>query len=68
MKKILALTLLTITVSMSVFAQQDIKFAEGSFNFGKIAQGTPVTHVFNFTNTGAKPVVVEYCSSSALLS
>ena len=45
MKKILALTLLAITVSVSVFAQQDFKFSEGSFNFGKIAQGTPVTHV-----------------------
>jgi hypothetical protein len=63
MKKILALTLLAITVSISVFAQQDIKFDAGSFNFGKIAQGTPVTHVFNFTNTGAKPVVVEYCTA-----
>ena len=63
MKKILALTLLAITVSISVFAQQDIKFEAGSFNFGKIAQGTPVTHVFTFKNTGAKPAVVEYCTA-----
>ena len=58
MKKILALTLLAITVSISVFAQQDIKFSEGSFNFGKIAQGTPVTHVFNFTNTGNEDLII----------
>jgi hypothetical protein len=63
MKKILALTLSAIIVSMSVFAQQDIKFVEGSFNFGKIAQGTPVTHVFTFKNAGAKPAVVEYCTA-----
>ena len=63
MKKILALTLLAITVSMSVFAQQDIKFAEGSFNFGKITQGNPVTHVFTFKNAGAKPAVIEYCTA-----
>ena len=63
MKKILALTLVALAASFSVFAQQDIKFEEGSFNFGKIAQGTPVTHVFNFKNTGAKPAVVEYCTA-----
>jgi hypothetical protein len=63
MKKILALTLVALTASFSVFAQQDIKFEEGSFNFGKIAQGTPVTHVFNFKNTGNKPAVVEYCTA-----
>jgi hypothetical protein len=63
MKKILALTLLAIAVSMSVFAQQDIKFAEGSFNFGKITQGNPVTHVFTFKNAGAKPAVIEYCTA-----
>jgi hypothetical protein len=63
MKKILALTLVALTASFSVFAQQDIKFEEGSFNFGKIAQGTPVTHVFNFKNTGTKPAVVEYCTA-----
>lgn len=63
MKKILALTLVALTATLSVFAQQDIKFEEGSFNFGKIAQGTPVTHVFNFKNTGTKPAVVEYCTA-----
>jgi len=63
MKKILALTLVALTATLSVFAQQDIKFEEGSFNFGKIAQGTPVTHVFSFKNTGAKPAVVEYCTA-----
>ncbi len=63
MKKILALTLVALTASLSVFAQQDIKFEEGSFNFGKIVQGTPVTHIFNFKNTGGKPAVVEYCTA-----
>lgn len=33
-------------------------FAETSHDFGDITQGEKVTHVFNFTNTGTKPLVL----------
>lgn len=29
-----------------------------SFDFGKIKQGTPVTHEFKFTNQGAVPLII----------
>jgi hypothetical protein len=32
---------------------------ENEFNFGKIPQGKPVTHIFEFTNTGDKPFALE---------
>lgn len=34
------------------------KFSEEEFNFGKIPQAVPVTHVFNFTNTGEEPLIL----------
>jgi len=36
-----------------------IEFKESTYSFGKIKQGTPVTHVFSFKNTSSAPVVIE---------
>jgi len=36
-----------------------IQFKESKYTFGKIKQGTPVTHVFSFKNTSAGPVFIE---------
>lgn len=77
MKKALA-TLSILFVSVALFAQTSqtsapatqkkaedyVKFTETTYNFGKIKQGTPVTHDFSFSNISAQPVVIEYASAS----
>jgi hypothetical protein len=35
-----------------------------SFDFGKIKQGTPVSHEFKFTNTGKVPLIITNVSAS----
>lgn len=39
-------------VTPSVTLEEVISFKEGEFDFGKIPQGKPVTHVFELTNSG----------------
>lgn len=63
MKKFLFLAILGLISTVSVMAQQDIKFGEGSFKFGKIEQNKPATHIFTFTNNGAKPAVIEFATA-----
>ncbi len=63
MKKFLFLAIIGLISTVSVMAQQDIKFEEGSYKFGKIEQNKPVTHIFTYTNKGAKPLVVEFASA-----
>jgi Protein of unknown function (DUF1573) len=77
MKKALV-TLSILFVSVALFAQTSqtsapatqkkaedyVKFPETSYSFGKIKQGTPVTHDFTFTNTSSQAVVIEYASAS----
>src|SRR6478609_7099560 len=67
MKRI-ALTLCAVIISAAIFAQaksdQVIKFAETKYNFGKIKQGVPVTHIFEFTNVSAQPLVIENAHAS----
>ncbi len=41
-----------------------ITFAEKTFDFGDIHQGKVVSHSFDFTNTGQKPVIIDNASSS----
>jgi hypothetical protein len=36
-----------------------LEFKEAKYSFGKIKQGTPVTHVFTFKNTSSAPVFIE---------
>lgn len=36
----------------------EFKFNEEKHDFGKIAQGTPVTTVFEFTNVGKEPLIL----------
>jgi hypothetical protein len=57
MKRILFFALLLGT--LNVFAQSPAKFTETKFNFGKLKQNVPATHVFKFVNNGAKPLVIE---------
>ncbi|MBZ5857074.1 DUF1573 domain-containing protein [Flavihumibacter profundi] len=67
--KSLALTLFAVVLSASIFAQgkkadEFAKFSEQKFNFGKIKQGVPVNHVFEFTNISDQPLVIESATAS----
>lgn len=66
MKRIAALSALIFT-ALLVFAQQAPKAAFGpvltlketSHDFGDIRQGDVVEHVFEFTNTGNEPLIIQ---------
>lgn len=45
-------------------AEEVIALKENEFDFGKIPQGKPVTHVFWFTNTGKAPFSLENVQAS----
>ena len=63
MKK-LFLAASVLLLSAGVFAQAKkaedvVKFKELTYDFGKIKQGTPVSHEFAFTNISTSPVIIE---------
>lgn len=57
-------------LSVSLFAQAPkkaedvVKFKELSFDFGKVKEGTPVTHSFTFTNISNSPIIIESAIAS----
>jgi hypothetical protein len=59
-----------LVLSAGVFAQQAqkaedvLKFKELSYDFGKIKQGSPVSHDFGFTNVSENPVIIETAMAS----
>ena len=65
MKKLILLAsaaLLTIGVfaqDQAKMAEDVVKFKELAYDFGKIKQGSPVTHDFVFTNISNSPVIIE---------
>ena len=69
MKKIL-LSLVVFAIAFASTAQNAkkaedvIKFNEVRYNFGKIKQGVPVTHDFQFSNIGNEPLIIETASAS----
>jgi hypothetical protein len=74
MKKIL-FVLMVSCFSSSLFAQTAItapvkkvdtylKFKELKFDFGKIKQGSPVTHDFPFTNVSQELITIETATAS----
>src|SRR6202012_2338241 len=65
MKKLILLASAAF-MTIGVFAQDQakkaedvVKFKELTYDFGKIKQGSPVTHDFEFTNISASPVIIE---------
>ncbi|MCO5936441.1 MULTISPECIES: DUF1573 domain-containing protein [Mucilaginibacter] len=62
MKKILLICAVVLGFAFNASAQTDtkaeFKFNEEKHDFGKIAQGTPVTTVFEFTNVGKEPLIL----------
>lgn len=70
MKKVILLASAFI-LSAGLFAQTQqkkaedvIKFKESAYDFGKIKQGTPVTHDFGFANISDAPVIIESATPS----
>src|ERR1700744_5091680 len=58
-----------VILSVGVFAQAKkaedvVKFKELTYDFGKIKQGSPVTHDFDFTNPSTNPVIIESATAS----
>lgn len=67
--KTLMLALSVMLFSTAVFAQAKkaedlVSFKEKVYDFGKIKQGVPVTHDFEFTNVTDKPVVIESATAT----
>src|ERR1700744_6731669 len=70
MKKLILLAS-TALLTIGVFAQDQakkaedvVKFKELTYDFGKIKQGSPVTHDFDFTNISTNPVIIESATAS----
>lgn len=45
-------------------AEDLVQFKELKYNFGKIKQGVPVTHDFEFSNVSGAPVIIENATAS----
>lgn len=64
-KKRLLPFLLSFLLGSALFGQSgSFKFAEESFDFGTISEGTQATHEFTFTNTGTTPIVISNVRAS----
>ncbi len=63
MKK-LVVTILIVFVGFAVQAQAEISFKTDTIDYGQIAKGSDGTRVFEFTNTGDKPLVISDVKSS----
>jgi hypothetical protein len=73
MKKLFFLMIVLAGVAVKGFGQTtpavnaDVavaSFEAQNFDFGKIKQGTPVTHEFKFTNTGKVPMIITNVQAS----
>ncbi len=54
----------TVLTSMQADQQPEFKFEKETNDFGKIAQGKPVTYEFKFTNVGEQPLILSDVQSS----
>ncbi len=57
-------TVQTVGPVISNASGASFSWREETFDFGSIPQGTPVTHVFEFTNTGNQPLVISTVDKS----
>jgi hypothetical protein len=65
MKKFFSLFVALFVFVAVGYAQKGVlKFATETHDFGKVEQGKPVTHVFEFKNTGTDPVVISDAQAS----
>jgi len=61
---VLALFIVALGFSQQKKADEVVKFTATQFDFGKIKQGAPVTHDFEFKNVSKQPVVIESATAS----
>lgn len=52
------------TVNQAATPLENLSLKESEFDFGKIPQGKPVTHIFEFTNTGTLPLSLDNVQAS----
>ncbi|GAB4015068.1 DUF1573 domain-containing protein [Spirosoma koreense] len=65
MKKIFSLFVALFVLVAVSYAQKGVmKFTKETHDFGKVEQGKPVTHVFEFKNTGTDPIVINDAQAS----
>ncbi|MGF7216843.1 hypothetical protein GGR92_003010 [Spirosoma lacussanchae] len=65
MKKIFSLFVALFVLVAVSYAQKGVmKFAKETHDFGKIEQGKPATHVFEFKNTGTDPIIINDAQAS----
>lgn len=57
------LFILGLLFATGSFAQSTIKFDATSYNYGKIKKGVHKSVIFNFTNLGSKPAVIEFANA-----
>lgn len=63
MKRLVLIALIAL-IGHTVQAQAKISFKEETIDFGKIAKGSDGVRVFEFTNTGDKPLIITDVKSS----
>ena len=51
-------------VEQAAVPEESLLLKENEFDFGKIPQGKPVTHIFEFTNTGNIPFALDNVQAS----
>ena len=54
----------TSAVQAAPVKEDRLKLTETQYDFGKIAQGKPVTHIFEVTNISKEPLVLENVQAS----
>jgi uncharacterized protein DUF1573 len=70
MKKILAAGIIILAAAFAAQAPAQeaggpkIEVKELKHDFGKVVQGTPVSHVFEVRNAGTEPLVIERVQTS----
>ena len=68
MKKLFTLSAVILSfvafTAMIKGPEAEFKFAEETYDFGKIPQGKPVTHEFKFTNVGDAPIIISSVGAS----
>ena len=68
-KTLIGIVLLTAVVSVGLSAAQEVKAPkisarEVKYDFGKVVQGTQVSHVFEITNSGNDTLIIEQVQTS----
>lgn len=65
MKKFFSLFVALFVFVAVGYAQKGVmKFAKETHDFGKVEQGKPVTHVFEFKNAGTDPIIINDATAS----